>query len=67
MVVTASGGSIMLKNEDEAWELFENMSETFQHYASTFQLERAAASTLKNLEGCLKFNPLMNLPLEWLP
>ena len=51
MVVTASGGSIMLKNEDEAWELFENMSETFQHHASITRLERPAAPNSQKARG----------------
>ena len=51
MVVTASGVSIMLKNEDEAWDLFENLSETFQHHASTARLERPATSNSKKARG----------------
>ena len=36
-----------VENEDEAWELFENMSDTFQHHASTARLERPTASNSK--------------------
>ena len=57
MVVTASGGSIMLKNEDEAWNLFENLGETFQHHASTSRLERLAASTLQKPRGVFEIQP----------
>ena len=57
MVVTASGGSIMLKNEDAAWELFENMSKTFQHHTSTTRLERPAASTSQKPRGVFEIQP----------
>ena len=64
MVVTASGGSIMLKNEDEAWDLFENMSETFQHHASTARLERPAVSNLQKPRGVFEIQPSNELTTQ---
>ena len=47
----------MLKNEDAAWELFENMSKTFQHHTSTTRLERPAASTSQKPRGVFEIQP----------
>ena len=51
------GGSIMLKNEDKAWDLFENLSETFQHHASTARLERSATSNSQKTRGVFEIQP----------
>ena len=64
MVVIASGGSIILKNEDEAWELFENLSEIFQHHTSTARLERPAASNSKKPRGVFQIQPSNELTTQ---
>ena len=41
MVDAACGGTFMLKSEDEAWALFETLSENSMHHASASRSERA--------------------------
>ena len=55
----------MLKNEDDAWELFENMSETFQH--PTARLERLAASTSQKPRGVFEIQPSNELTNQVVP
>ncbi|RWR93155.1 hypothetical protein CKAN_02239100 [Cinnamomum micranthum f. kanehirae] len=64
MVVTTSGGSFMLKNEDEEWELFKNLSETFQHHTSAARLERPAASNLQKPRGMFEIQPSNELTTQ---
>ena len=42
MVDAACGGTFMLKSEDEAWLLFETLSENSMHHATASRSDRAA-------------------------
>jgi hypothetical protein len=41
MVDAACGGTFMLKSEDEAWSLFETLSENSMHHATTSRFDKA--------------------------
>jgi hypothetical protein len=65
MVDASCGGSLMNKNEQSAWELFETMSDTSQHQATYQHSDRAttAASSSKP-RGLYEVSPSDHLALK---
>ena len=47
MVNSSYGGMFMMKSEDEAWNLFETLSENSMHHASSSQSSRQVPTMLK--------------------
>ena len=51
MIDAACKGTFFNKNEDEAWALFETLSENSQHYASSSRRTLTASSSVSKRDG----------------
>ena len=51
MIDAACGGTFFNKNEDEAWALFETLSENSQHHASSSRRSLATSSSAPKRGG----------------
>jgi hypothetical protein len=56
MVDASCGGTFMLKSEDDAWTLFENLSENSLHHSSSGRRTNAKSQTLYELSQPLDLN-----------
>ncbi|XP_058202597.1 uncharacterized protein LOC131317035 [Rhododendron vialii] len=61
LVDSSSGGTFLHKNVNDAWKLFENLSENSQHRASSLRHSRGAASSSSKQRGVYEVQPSNDL------
>lgn len=61
LVDSSSGGIFLHKNVNDAWKLFENLSENSQHRASSLRHSRGAASSSSKQRGVYEVQPSNDL------
>ena len=64
MVDTSSGGSIMCQNEEDAWVLFEKMSEASRYQASFERKERSGPINSVRPRGMYEVKPTCDLNMK---